>query len=131
MNANSRSCWARLFGGELHHDHGCPAAMECCTQLCLRVGHLPVLCNARRTHPRNALTPCLLGLQKIDVRMGYAFIEFDDQRDAEEAVAGEPLPPLPSTARTDARDFVGTCRVSRDGMTLKVISAFGFNAEVG
>lgn len=29
--------------------------------------------------------------QKIDVRMGYAFIEFEDQRDAEEAVHGKLL----------------------------------------
>lgn len=30
-------------------------------------------------------------LQKIDVRMGFAFIEFEDRRDAEEAIAGEAL----------------------------------------
>lgn len=40
---------------------------------------------------------CDIFVQKIDVRMGFAFIEFEDRRDAEDAVAGEIMTQAAST----------------------------------
>lgn len=39
--------------------------------------------------PPPHFTPKRLPQQKIDVRMGFAFIEYEDRRDAEDAITGE------------------------------------------